>query len=292
MYLHAEERGHSMNKGNVQRARGGLIAQIRKKPAAFAVWVILRTLVLAVAVRCAYGRQWERFFTCLLTLMLFLAPPFAEKQLHLKLPTAMEITLFLFIFCAEVLGEIACFYVKYPLWDTALHTVNGFLFAAFGFCLADLLNENRDMKFRLSPPFLAIAAFCFSMTVGVLWEFFEFAMDHLLLLDMQKDTLLAGFQSVALDGTQQNLPVAVRNITETVIRTADGSEFVLKGYLDIGLADTMKDLFVNFIGAAVFSAAGFLYVRQRGKSRLAAAFIPVLEQKPGADAANEWQECP
>ena len=269
-------------KGGIRR---NLIAQIKTNRSAFIVWTILRTLVLGVAIRCAFQQQWESFLTCILTLILFLAPAFVEKQFHLKLPTAMEITVLVFIFCAEVLGEIACFYVKYPLWDTMLHTVNGFLFAAFGFCLVDLLNENQSMKFRLSPPFMALVAFCFSMTIGIIWEFFEFSMDHLLLLDMQKDTVLQGFQSVTLDPTQSNIPIAVHDITQTVITTADGTEYVIEGYLDIGLTDTLKDLFVNFIGAAVFSVFGWLYVKQRGKNRLAAAFIPIVETE--APSASE-----
>lgn len=251
------------------------------------VWSVLRLLVIGVAVRSVFMQQWERFFTCLLTLILFMAPSFVERRLHIKLPTALEITVLIFIFCAEVLGEIACFYIKYPLWDTMLHTVNGFLFAAFGFCLVDLLNENRSIKFRLSPNFLALVAFCFSMTIGIFWEFFEFSMDHLFALDMQKDTVLAAFQSVTLDETRQNIPVAVQDITRTVIETADGTKYVIDGYLDIGLTDTLKDLFVNFIGAAVFSLLGRIYVRQRGKNSIAAAFIPIVSPSAAETESTE-----
>ncbi|MBR3043649.1 MAG: hypothetical protein IKI45_04105 [Oscillospiraceae bacterium] len=251
------------------------------------VWSVLRLLVIGVAVRSVFMQQWERFFTCLLTLILFMAPSFVERRLHIKLPTALEITVLIFIFCAEVLGEIACFYIKYPLWDTMLHTVNGFLFAAFGFCLVDLLNENRSIKFRLSPNFLALVAFCFSMTIGIFWEFFEFTMDHLFALDMQKDTVLAAFQSVTLDETRQNIPVAVQDITRTVIETADGAKYVIDGYLDIGLTDTLKDLFVNFIGAAVFSLLGRIYVRQRGKNSIAAAFIPIVSPSAAETESTE-----
>lgn len=250
------------------------------------VWSVLRLLVIGVAIRSAFTQQWESFFTCLLTLILFMAPSFVERRLHIKLPTALEITVLIFIFCAEVLGEIACFYIKYPLWDTMLHTVNGFLFAAFGFCLVDLLNENRSIKFRLSPNFLALVAFCFSMTIGIFWEFFEFTMDHLFSLDMQKDTVLTAFQSVTLDETRQNIPVAVQEITRTVIETADGTKHVISGYLDIGLTDTLKDLFVNFIGAAVFSVLGRIYVRQRGRHSIAAAFIPVVSPSGAAEAED------
>ncbi len=255
----------------------------RKNRLTVIVWIVLRILVVGIAVRSVYTQQWERFFTCLLTLTLFMSPSFVEHKLHIKLPTALEITVLIFIFCAEVLGEIACFYIKYPLWDTMLHTVNGFLFAAFGFCLVDLLNENRSAKFHLSPSFLALVAFCFSMTIGIFWEFFEYTMDHLFALDMQKDTILTAFHSVTLDETRQNIPVAVQDITRTTVETADGTQYALDGYLDIGLTDTLKDLFVNFIGAAVFSLLGRIYVRQRGKNSIAAAFIPVV-------AAAEEQE--
>lgn len=257
----------------------------QNKPA-FTVWCILHILVIGVAVRAAFSQHWESFFTCMLTLILFLAPAFAEKKLHIRLPTVLEITLLIFIFCAEVLGEIACFYIRYPLWDTMLHTVNGFLFAAFGFCLVDLLNENRRCECRLSPLFLAVTAFCFSMTIGVFWEFFEFAMDHLFALDMQKDTLLTGFHSVLLDETRRNVPVAVTGVLRTVIETTDGRQFIINGFLDTGLTDTVKDLFVNFIGAAVFSVIGGIYVRQRGKNRFAAAFIPVVQSVPAEKDAG------
>ena len=264
-----------------------LVKEIRKNRKTFIVWMVLRVLVIGIAVRSAFAHQWERLFTCVLTLVLFLAPTFVEKRLRIKLPTVLEITVLIFIFCAEVLGEIACFYIKYPLWDTMLHTVNGFLFAAFGFCLADLLNENQHIRFQLSPNFLALTAFCFSMTIGIFWEFFEFSMDHFFTLDMQKDTILTAFQSVTLDPTKQNIPVPVHDITRTVIETADGGQFIISGYLDIGLTDTLKDLFVNFIGAAVFSFIGRIYVRQRGKNKFAAAFIPVVEQREAPAPSEE-----
>lgn len=267
-----------------------LITQIRQKRAVFAVWSILRLIVIGVGVRGAFLHQWETVLTCLLTLVLFLAPSLVEKRLHIRLPSVLEITVIVFIFCAEVLGEIACFYLRYPMWDTMLHTVNGFLFAAFGFCLFDLLNEDSRAKFRLSPNYLALVAFCFSMTIGIVWEFFEFSMDHLFVLDMQKDTILTAFQSVTLDPTQSNIPVPVADITRTVIETGSGQQIVISGYLDIGLHDTIKDLFVNFIGAAVFCVIGRIYVQQRGKNKLAAAFIPVVEGAAEQTEGNDQND--
>ena len=109
--------------------------------------------------------------------------------------------------------------------------------------------------FTLSPVFIAVVAFCFSMTIGVVWEFFEFAMDRFFLLDMQKDTVVHTISSVMLDPDGGNVPYMIRGITDTAV---NGQKLGLGGYLDIGLIDTMKDLLVNFIGAAVFSFIGYL----------------------------------
>jgi len=259
--------------------------QIRQNKPAFVVWSVLRVIVILVAVWCVLRRQWESFLSCLLTLLLFMAPSFVEKKLQIKLPTALEISVLVFIFCAQILGEIACFYIQYPFWDKMLHTANGFLFAAFGFCLVDLLNENKRFRFALSPMFQAVMAFCFSMTIGVAWEFFEFGADHLLGLDMQKDRVITEFQSVTLDPTESNIPIPVHEIEKTTIETADGSLYVIDGYLDVGLVDTTEDLFVNFIGAVVFCVVGWIYISRRGKNRLAAAFIPVVT-KPETSAGE------
>ena len=110
------------------------------------------------------------------------------------------------------------------------------------------------------------------MTIGVLWEFFEFGMDWFFHTDMQKDTVVNAIYTVALDPTLSNKVVAIPNIQDVVI---NGESLGLGGYLDIGLIDTMKDLFVNFIGAVVFSITGFFYARSKGtKKTPAQSFVP------------------
>ncbi len=253
-----------------------LINQIKTNKRAFTVFLILRIIVIAVIIRSALEGRVESVFTGILVLILFLIPPFLEKQFKIELPTMLETLAFIFIFCAEILGEIEGYYVKYPFWDTMLHTVNGFMFAAFGFCLVDIFNRNPRFKFRMSPVFLAITAFCFSMTIGVLWEFLEFSVDYLFLTDMQKDFIIDSFGTVKLTGSNQIL----NDITQTVITTQSGNTYtVTGGFLDIGLYDTMKDLFVNFIGAVVFSIVGFFYIKQRGKGAIASQFIPVFKRE-------------
>lgn len=141
---------------------------------------VLSALIILVLVRSIIMGSYENAFVCILSLVLFCVPIFLEKHLAIDIPPVMEGIIYCFIFAAEILGEINSFYTLIPGWDTILHTLNGFLVAAVGFCLVDLFNRSEQMTFRLSPLFLSIVAFCFSMTVGVLWEFFEFSMDQLL----------------------------------------------------------------------------------------------------------------
>ena len=256
--------------------RGQFRDQVRKNPGLAAVYFILRLLVVLMLVAQVFNGNFENVFLCVLTLFLFTLPSFLERKIRIDIPNTLEIIILLFIFAAEILGEIRAYYVTFPYWDTMLHTLNGFLCAAIGFSLLDILNRNERLTFSLSPVYLAVVAFCFSMTIGVLWEFFECTMDQLFLLDMQKDTIVHSIGSVMLDPSGGNTPVAIEDITDVIVVTADGAQHALGlgGYLDIGILDTMKDLFVNFIGAVVFSFIGYFYVKNRGKGSFARRFIP------------------
>ena len=258
--------------------RQALKEEVKAKPGVTAVYIILRALVIVAIVAQSFKGNFENVFLCVLTLFLFTLPSFLERTIRVEIPDTLEVIILLFIFAAEILGEIQAYYIQYPYWDTMLHTLNGFLCAAIGFSLLDILNRNEKLKFSLSPVYLAVVAFCFSMTIGVLWEFFEFSMAQLLLLDMQKDTVVNSIGSVMLDPTGGNHPVSIKHITDVIVVTADGAQqsLGLGGYLDIGIIDTMKDLFVNFIGAVVFSTIGFFYVKNRGKGKFAPQFIPTV----------------
>ena len=249
---------------------------IKENKGKFIFYILIRLFVVGMIVIQALNRNFENVFLCVLTLILFMIPAFVERGLKIDLPNTLEVMIILFIFAAEILGEINEFYVLIPGWDTMLHTINGFLMAAIGFSLVDIFNRSERTKFFLSPVFLAVVAFCFSMTIGVLWEFFEFGADMLLHTDMQKDTFLTQFSSVSLHPEGRNIPVPVNDITQVIIRTADGTAYTLGAYLDIGLLDTMKDLIVNFFGAVAFSIIGFFYIKSRGKNKFADRFIPKL----------------
>ena len=252
--------------------RQAMARELREHRSSFIVFYTLRILVLVALVRQIMLHNYEGAFFCVLTIVLLYIPSWLQVKLHIELPPPLEITILCFIFAAEILGEVNAFYVNVPNWDTMLHTLNGFLAAAVGFSMVLLLNDDERLTFDLSPFFLALVAFCFSMTIGVLWEFFEFGMDYFFHTDMQKDAVINSIYTVALDPTRTNKVVAVKGIQDVVI---NGESLGLGGYLDIGIIDTMKDLFVNFIGAVVFSVTGFFYARSKGEKRTAAqSFVP------------------
>lgn len=250
--------------------------ELKEHRSTFIVFSVLRTLVIVCMVRQAFLHNYEGLFLSILTLLLLYIPSWLQVRLRIEIPIGLEISILCFIFAAEILGEINAFYIVIPGWDTILHTLNGFLCAAVGFSMVLLLNDNEKLTFDLSPFFLALLAFCFSMTVGVLWEFFEFGMDYFLRFDMQKDMVLNSISTVMLDPAKANHPVVVRDIADVILVHGDGTQEALGlgGYLDVGLFDTIKDLFVNFIGAVVFSVIGFFYARGRGKKSVVSLFVP------------------
>jgi len=250
---------------------------IAERDSAAFVHYALRLIVLLIMTVQIITQNYENAFLCILTLILFAIPSLIEKHTRIDISDTLENTILFFIFAAAILGEIRSYYVTYPFWDTALHTANGFLAAAIGFSLVDILNESERFTFRLSPLFVVIVAFCFSMTIGVIWEFFEFGMDWIFGMDMQKDTVINTIRSVSLDPTHSQKVITIGNITEV---TVNGKNLGLGGYLDIGLIDTMKDLFVNFIGAVVFSLLGYCYLTRRSKrTAFIERFIPTVTAK-------------
>ncbi len=257
--------------------RNQVAKSIAKKPFSFVVFVILRLLVIGIGVRAFFAGAFESVFYCVLTLVLFTMPSFVERKFGIELPGLLEVIVLLFIFAAEIMGELGSYYTKVPYWDTLLHTTNGFLCAAIGFALCDIINQSEKIKFTLSPLFLTIVAFCFSMTIGVLWEFFEFFMDTTFGSDMQKDFIVGSITSTLL-GENTHTPLIVEKVKSTMV---NGKDLGIEGYLDIGLFDTMKDLLVNFVGAVIFSIIGYFYVKTRGKGKVAKMFIPKLRSKDG-----------
>ena len=249
--------------------KNSLVDSYKKNKRTFIFYLILRGLVILTLIRCIITQNYESAAICILPLLLFLMPAVLQKQMKIEFPAVFQAIIFGFIYAAEILGEVNHYYVIIPGWDTMLHTMNGFLCAAIGFSLIYLLNRGSK-HFNLSPFYLTLVAFCFSMTVGVIWEFFEFAMDQLFYVDMQKDFIVQSIGSVTLDPNDSGMPFIIQNITDTVINTADGQSYIVPGgYLDIGIIDTMKDLLVNLVGAVAFSIIGYTTLKFSKKSAIA-----------------------
>lgn len=112
------------------------------------VYLVLKVLVIIAMILQFLKGNYKNVFMCLITLILFAIPIIIDQKLNIKLPNTLEIIIFLFIFSAEILGEIQNFYGVFKHWDTILHTLNGFLCAAIGFSMIDILNRKKR-KMRL-----------------------------------------------------------------------------------------------------------------------------------------------
>ena len=239
------------------------------------IYIILRVLVILTMVAQFLNGNFENVFLCILTLVLFTLPTVIERRVRIDLPDTLEIIILLFIFSAEILGEIQAYYTYFHGWDTMLHTLNGFPLRGHRLLTGGPVQPQRAV-FPVPLPgvhghrglLLLHDHRCF---VGI----FECIMDSFFLLDMQKDTIVHDISTVMLDPTGGNKITAIRGITDVIV-VAGGKEIPLGlgGYLDIGLLDTMKDLFVNFIGAFVFSIIGYFYVKTVAGAGLPAVSSP------------------
>lgn len=256
-----------------------------KHRSTFFVYLFLRLCLYALSLYFLFSGKYKGIFYCATAFLLFLLPFITEAVASVELPAPLEIAVLLFIFCSVILGEAAAFYVRVPLWDSLLHTFSGFLCAGIGFSLAELLNRRRRVS-ALSPLFLAVVAFSFAMTIGVLWEFFEFFADVVLHTDMQKDFIVDRLWSVALDPSKSNAAVGVEGIARTVLYGENGEILaeIEGGFLDAGVIDTMKDLILNFLGALVFTLIAFFTDGKKSGDRFLSLFVPrAAEGAKGAE---------
>ena len=259
------------------------------------VYLVLRALVIAIMIRQLLEGNFENVFVCILTLILFIIPIIIDRKLNIKLPSTLEKIIYFFIFAAWILGEIQNFYGIFSYWDTILHTINGFICAAVGFAMIDILNDSQKFFTNMSPIFVVLVSICFSMTVGVLWEFFEYSADRILQLDMQKDTIRHVVSSVLINEQEENKPIVLKNIEKTVIysknKNGDVIETVINnGYVDIGVEDTIEDLGVNFIGAITFSILGYFYIKDKEKYKFTESLMPVKKTEEEIKETKERDE--
>lgn len=134
-------------------------------------------------------RQWLNAFIIAGIVILNALPKVLGKKFDVYIPSEFELLATVFIFASLFLGEIHGYYTRFWWWDLALHAGSGFLMGILGFLLVHVLNQEEQIHLRMEIGFVALFSFTFSMTIGGLWEIFEFAMDQWFGLNMQKSGL-------------------------------------------------------------------------------------------------------
>lgn len=166
---------------------------------------------------------------CILGALAMMLPGFLKRRIQLNIPSLMIIVYAVFLYCAIYLGEVHSFYYRIPQWDSILHSFSGMALCTIGFSIIGLLNKSESVPLSLSPAFVALFAFCFAVSVDAIWEIYEFSVDCFLHINMQKYALETGE--------------------------------LLTG--QAALADTMKDLIIDTIGALVISVIGYILTKTK-----------------------------
>lgn len=185
-------------------------------------------------------QQWMNAFLVMAIMAVMFSPAVIGRRFRVHIPPEFQVLAVLFAFAALFLGEIHSYYMRFWWWDIALHTSSGLLMGILGFLLVYVLNADERIDIHMRPRFMALFAFLFAVTVGTLWEIFEFAMDQIVGTHMQKPML------------------------------GDPS----------GLTDTMWDMIVNALGALTISALGGWYMTQREHSFIEVWIRKFIERNP------------
>lgn len=187
---------------------------------------LIRLSVLVALLTSIYTQNWLVTFISALTLFLTFVPAMVQRSFKFKLPLEMELVIVLFIYAGVFLGEVHSFYIRFWWWDTLLHTIAGVVLGFAGFMILYILY--RQGKLYASPFLISFFAFCFALSMGALWEIFEFTVDSVFGADMQK----------ARD---------------------------LGGDTRLGVKDTMRDLIADSIGALFSCTLGYFYLKHGKK---------------------------
>lgn len=206
--------------------------------------VLVRILLMVMTIESAfllYRQQWLSFFLVLLIIFTLLAPVLFRNHLNVTVPAEFHISAVLFSFAALYLGEIQQFYDRIWWWDIALHGTAGLLMGIIGFLMVYILNETDRVRLTMTVGFIAFFAFLFAIAIGTFWEIFEFAVDELLDMNMQKPMF------------------------------GDPS----------GLTDTMWDMIVNAVGAFIISFSGWWYLKKGKSFFIGEWINKFIKRNPG-----------
>lgn len=182
--------------------------------------LVLQVVLLGGVVWAVWEHQWLAAVTTAGVILVTLIPLLLGRRFRVFIPPEFELLAIAFVFASLFLGEVRGYYVRFWWWDAVLHTASGFLLGILGFLLVFVLNETESVELHMKPGFVALFAFTFAVALGAVWEIFEFGMDSVFGMNMQKS----------------------------------------------GLVDTMWDLIVDTIGAAVIAYLGHGYLRTSGSN--------------------------
>ena len=224
-------------------------------PAVLAVMGILELFCLGVLIYALTTGQWLYGLMCLANMVLILAPELLKRWLHLRLSAFFEICLMLFTVAAIVFGTVLDGYYRFDWLDLVVHGFSGFLVAAIGYQLYDIMNPHAiDAPNRA---YRIVCAFFISLGVAALWEFWEFFVFTAFDMDMQHDAVLNRL-CTSYFTNRDGISDVLENITSTTI-VADGKSYVIDGYLDMGFIDTLTDMLACFSGTLLFLAGTLLW---------------------------------
>ena len=161
-------------------------------------WIFRFLLIIAGAL-AIYQENWINLLLAVITMFLIFLPSILEKRWKFDYPRMGELVIVLFIFASMYLGELQMFYVRFWWWDLLLHTLSGVIIAHVGFSLVYLLNKKN--KIGLNPFFVALFSFSFALAIGTVWEIFEFLMDSVFSVNMQKSGLVDTMWDLIVDAS-------------------------------------------------------------------------------------------
>lgn len=211
------------------------------------VVAVIMTIMTAELTLLVARERWMHVFLVLGVMSVIIAPVVFRRRLPVEVPSEIQVGAALFIFATLFLGEVRDYYERIWWWDLALHGTAGILLGLIGFLIVYVLNENELVEVQMKPAFVALFAFFFALAIGALWEIFEFGMDALFGLTMQKP------------------------------RAGDPS----------GLTDTMWDLVVDTLGAAAVSLVGWRYMKRNRRRRIDEWAQRYVERRPGLLAGRK-----
>ncbi len=153
----------------------------------FFIWFVRITLLIVF-----YRAIWsENIYVLGIVLFAFMLTFFAfffERRYKIDIPIEFEISIVLLIYGSIFLGELKGYYSSFWWWDLVLHTLTGVIVGLVGFLV--LLTLYRTKRVVAAPSSIALFSFSLAAAVGGIWEIFEFGMDQVFGLNMQKSGLM------------------------------------------------------------------------------------------------------